>query len=175
MGGDPLALESRRRLYTIIRGSPGLGAREAQRAAGLGWGETAYHLDRLLDAGLVHRERGAHQDGYFAAEVPAEDRSLLKFTRSRSARRLLIALLEAPGATFPELEASTGLSSGRISVHLGRMIGSGLVRAGRRGRWRTFAPVDRERALRLLVIYRNGIADEWLERLTETWSELFRA
>ncbi len=174
MAEDPLALGTRRRLYLTVRATPGLGAREAQRATGIGWGETVYHLERLLAAGLLQRERSGHQDHYFAADVPVGDRPFLKFARSPSARRLLIALLEAPGVTVPDLERRTGLSPGRISVHLRRLIGAGLLVSGQRGRWRTFEAVDRDRVLRLLVAYRGDVADEWVERWLDTWAELFR-
>ena len=174
MQEEPLALETRRRLYAAIRSAPGLGAREVQRAAGTGWGDTVYQLQRLTDAGLLHRERGGHQDHYFAPEVPFAARPRRRLARSTSARRLLVALLEAPGSTVPDLEHRTGLSPGRISVHLRRLVETGLVTTGRRERWRTFKAADRERIVRLLVEYRRTFTDEWIDRLLETWSELFR-
>jgi predicted transcriptional regulator len=174
MEDDPLALETRRRLYEVIRAAPGLGAREVQRAAALGWGETVYHLDRLVESGLVHREHGGHQDHYFVAAVPLGDRRLLGLARSPSARRLLVVLLEQPGLSVPSLIERTGLSAGRISIHLRRFLESGLVVAGRSGRFRTFAVADRERVARMLIAYRSGFADPLIERLVETWSELFR-
>ncbi len=174
MEDDPLALETRRRIYEAVRRAPGVGAREVQRAASTGWGETTYHLDRLTDAGLIHRERSGFQDHYYAAEVPLADRRLLGLTRSPSARRLLVALLDAGESTVPELTEHTTLSEGRISIHLRRLISTGVVHTGRRGRYRTFAIVDRNRVLRLLVTYREGLADEWVEGLLQTWSDLFR-
>jgi predicted transcriptional regulator len=174
MEDDPLALETRRRIYEAVRKAPGLGGREAQRAAGTGWGETVYHLDRLTTSGLLHRERSGHQDHYFVATVPLGDRNLLRFTRSASARRLLVALLEKPHRSVPDLMERTGLSAGRLSVHLRRLVETGVVRTGRYGRWRTFDVADQARVVRVLVTYRSGIADEWVERLLETWSELFR-
>ena len=174
MEEDLLALPTRRRLYDVVRQSPGIGAREVQREAGTGWGETVYHLERLTDAHLLHRERAGHQDHYFVAQVPLGDRALLRIARSPSARRLLVALLEAPNRTVPNLSETTGLSPGRISVHLGRLAGLGLLRTGRSERFRTFELADRERVFRLLVTYREGLTDEWVERLLDTWSELLR-
>jgi predicted transcriptional regulator len=174
MEDDPLALETRRRIYEAVRNAPGLGGRETQRAAGTGWGETVYHLDRLTASGLLHRERSGHQDHYFVATVPLGDRALLRLSRSASARRLLVALLETPGRSVPELMERTGLSSGRLSVHLRRLVDTGVVRTGREGRLRTFEVADEARVVRVLVTYRAGIADEWVERLLATWSELFR-
>jgi len=174
MEEELLALETRRRLFEAVRGAPGSGAREVQRAAGTGWGETVYHLERLTDAGLLHRERTEHQDHYFAATVPLGDRHLLRFSRSQSARRVLVALLETPALTVPDLTSRTGLSPGRLSVHLRRMLETGIARAGRHGRYRTFEVVDRDRVLRVLVTYRKGLADQWVDRVLDTWAELFR-
>lgn len=174
MEEDLLELPTRRQLYDVVRRSPGIGAREVQRAAGTGWGETVYHLDRLTNARLLHRERSGHQDHYFVAELPIGDRGLLRLARSPSARRLIVALLEAPNSTVPDLTARTGLSSGRISVHLGRLAEIGILRTGRRDRFRTFDVADRDRVLRLLVSYREGFADAWAERILETWSDLLR-
>jgi predicted transcriptional regulator len=174
MEDDLLALESRRRIYTVVVGSPGLGSREIQRQAGMAWGETTYHLDRLVSAGLVHREPGGHQDYYFAATVPLGDRTLLRLARSDASRRVLSALLVLSDVTVPELEERTGLSAGRLSIHLRRFLETGLVQSGRRERFRTFRIADRDRVLRILVAYRSSYADGWVDRLLETWSEVFR-
>ena len=160
MDEDLLTLPTRRRLYETVRSAPGVGAREVQRLASTAWGETVYHLERLTDAGLLHRERSGHQDHYFVASVPLGDRRLLRLVRSASARRLLLALLEQPGATVPALVERTRLSPGRLSVHLGRFLEIGLLRTGREGRLRTFDVVDRDRIVRLLVTYRQGFGDQ---------------
>jgi len=174
MEDDLLALETRRRIYTVVVRSPGLGSREIQRQTGMAWGETTYHLDRLVTAGLVHREQGGHQDYYFAATVPLGDRTLLRLARSEASRRVLGALLTGSVVTVPELQERTGLSPGRLSIHLRRFLETGLVQSGRRERFRTFSIVDRDRVIRLLVAYRSGFADGWVDRLLETWSEVFR-
>lgn len=174
MEDDLLALDTRRRLYAVVQQSPGLGSREIQRRTEMAWGETTYHLDRLVTAGLVHREEGGHQDYYFAASVPLGDRTLLRLARSEASRKILGALLVAPDLTVPELQERTGLSPGRLSIHLRRFLATGLVAAGRRERFRTFSIVDRARVVRLLIAYRTSFTDEWIDRLLETWSEVFR-
>jgi len=174
MEDELLALDTRRRLYEAARGAPGSGAREIQRSAGTAWGETVYHLERLTEAGLLHRERTGHQDHYFPATVPLGDRRLLRLCRSRSARRVLVTLLETPSLTVPDLSSRTGLSAGRLSVHLRRMIEMGIARTGRQGRYRTFEVSDREGAQRVLITYRAGFADQWIDGVLDTWAELFR-
>ena len=173
MDDEALALETRRRLYDAAASAPGQSAREIQRTAGTAWGETTYHLERLEKAGLLHRERGTHQDFYFAATVPLGERTLLRVARSAAVRRILVTLLETEDRTLGEVAGSTGLSLTRASIHLRRLLSTGLVQSGRRDRLRTFRLGDRERTARILVTYRQGLGDELIERLTETWGEMF--
>ncbi len=175
MEEDLLTLPTRRRVYEAVRTVPGGAAREVQRRAGTAWGETVYHLERLTDGGLIVREKGGHQDHYFVAELAPLDRRLLRLARSPSARRVVVTLLDVPGRTVPELAEATGLSPSRLSVHLGRLYESGALLTGRRGRLRTFELRERERMIRLLVTYREGLADAWVEGTLATWSDLFRA
>ncbi|MCI4334884.1 MAG: hypothetical protein L3K04_04590 [Thermoplasmata archaeon] len=173
MGEDPLALDTRRRLYDAVRSTPGVSAREIQRLAGTAWGETAYHLERLAQGGLLHRERGSHQDYYFCTDLPLGDRTLLRLARSPAVRRLLVSLLATPDLTLAELSERAQLSLSRSSIHLRRLLATGMVGSGRREQFRTFAVVDRERIARALVTYHASLADEWVERFVDSFGELF--
>jgi predicted transcriptional regulator len=173
LGEDPLALETRRRIYLAVQRSPGQSAREIQRRAGTAWGETAYHLERLEEAGLVHRDRGPHQDFYFAHTVPALDRPLLRLARSGAVRRILVELLRATDQTLPELAERCDLSLSRVSIHLRRLLATGLVVTGRRGAFRTFRVAEPGRVARVLSTWKETYGDRWIERLVDSWSELF--
>ena len=173
MPEDPLALETRRRLFAAVEDAPGLSAREVQRRAGTAWGETVYHLERLEAGGVVHRERGSHQDFFFAAKVPLGERTLLRLGRSASVRHILVVLLAGKELTLREVADRSEMSVSRASIHLRRLLDSGVVHSGRRESLRTFFVADPDRTARLLVAYHAGIADLWVERLVDSWAELF--
>ena len=172
-GDDALSLETRRRLYIAAQRAPGRSARELQREAGTAWGETTYHLERLEKAGLLHRERGPHQDFFFAATVPLGDRTLLRVAQSPSVRRILIALLDREGQGLQGISEATAMSVSRASIHLRRLIETGLVRSGHLERLRTFSLTDRDRTARLLIAYRGGFSDSLVDDLVDTWGEMF--
>ncbi|MCW6167434.1 MAG: hypothetical protein LVQ64_03195 [Thermoplasmatales archaeon] len=174
MERDVLSLNTRRRIYEVVCNSPGLNGRGTQRAAATGRGETIYHLNRLIGAGLIQRERFGREDHYFAATIPVGDRRLLGLISSASVRRVLIALVQQSHQSVSDLKAQTGLSGGRLSIHLGRLVTIGVIRASRERHGRTFEVVDPSYVIRVLTTYRPGITDAWVERLSETWSELFR-
>ncbi|HEV2316113.1 MAG TPA: winged helix-turn-helix transcriptional regulator [Thermoplasmata archaeon] len=174
MADDPLALASRRRLYEVVERTPGLSAREIQRQAGTAWGETSYHLERLETAGLVQRERGPHQDFYFGARVPLGDRTLLRLARSEAVRRILVELLRSEEELpLVEIAERSSLSVSRTSIHLRRLLETGILVASRQGPLRTFRVGESNRIARVLVTYREGYADRWIDQLVDTWSELF--
>jgi predicted transcriptional regulator len=175
MSDDPLALETRRRLFAAVQRAPGLSAREVQRRAGTAWGETVYHLERLEASGVVHRERGPHQDFFFAAQVPLGERTLLRLGRSAAARHILVVLIAEPDRTLREVSERSEMSVSRASIHLRRLLECGVVASGRRESLRTFRVADPDRTARLLVTYRAGFADLWVERLVDSWGEMFPA
>ena len=83
---EVLRLETRQRIFDVVRKHPGLSAREIQRALSLGWGETAYHLERMAEAEILRRERAPNRDFYFASGVNWDDRKYLVFLRLPSFR-----------------------------------------------------------------------------------------
>jgi predicted transcriptional regulator len=170
---DPLALATRRRLYDSVVATPGLSAREVQRATGTAWGETTYHLLRLEEAGHIHREHGTHQDFYFAEGVPVGERTLLRLARSRTARRILVVLLETPDRTLEEIADQTATSRSRTSIHLRRLVETALVATGARERRRTFHIGDRRRIAQVLVLHQRGYGDEYIDRLVDLFADLF--
>lgn len=175
MSEDPLALETRRRLYSVVLRAQGLSGRDIQRAAGTAWGETSYHLGRLARSGLLIREKGSHRDFWFTALVPHGERLLLRQARSAATRRILVELASGGELTLPELSARCQLSLSRISVHMHRLLQTGVARSGKRQQLRTFSLADPARVARVLLEYREGFSDRVLDRLVDVWGELFPA
>jgi DNA-binding MarR family transcriptional regulator len=127
----------------------------------------------LEEAHHLHREHGTHQDFYFASAVPLASRTLLRQARSNAVRRLLVVLLEEPELTLEEAAGRAAVSLSRASIHLRRLLALGLVESGRRERWRTFHLADRRRVAQLLVQPQAGYADRFIDRLVDSWAELF--
>ncbi len=172
MGDDVLAQPTRKRIYEIVGGHPGASAREIQRLSGLAWGETAYHLDQMIKAGVIRRERGGRRDYYFRLDMTWEDRRALLSLRSRTERQILLALVEAPGLTLAELKDRTGTSLSTASAHLRRLVGLGLVESDRAETGRQFRTVHPERVAVLVRQYQESFRDTLVDRFVDTWSEL---
>lgn len=169
---DLLLQRTRRRIVELITVHPGLSAREVQRGLGLGWGETAYHLNQLLRANAIHRERAGGRDAYFEPTVPWEDRRILVVLRGGATRQLLLELTSTPGITAPELQRRLGVSKSTLSFHLSRLIAVGAVEGVRTDEGRSYRVPNRERVAQLVRDHRESFEDRLIDRFIETWASL---
>lgn len=172
MGDDVLAQPTRQRIYEIVGAHPGASARDVQRLAGLAWGETAYHLDQLIRAGALRRERGGRRDYYFRLDLTWEDRRFVLSLRSRTERQIMLALLDAPGLSLADLKTRTQTSLSTVSTHLRRLVALGVVESERTPGVRVYRAVRPERVAVLLRQYRESFRDRLVDRFVETWSDL---
>jgi predicted transcriptional regulator len=171
---DPLLSQpTRRRIFDVVSAHPGASARDIQRRAQLGWGETAYHLDQLTRAGVLRRERGRGRDYYFPASMTWEDRRLLQALRSPAQRRLLLVLSETPNLTLLELHQRLGISLSTASFHLRQLLSAALVEGHRSGNVRRYRPVHPQRVAELVRGYHASFEDSLVDRFVDTWSGLF--
>jgi predicted transcriptional regulator len=169
-----LDLPTRRRIADFIGAHPGSSARTVQRGVGLGWGETAYHLDQMLRAGLLHRERGGRRDYYFPADMPPIDRQLLLSMQSAVERALLVELARFPGLTFHDLVGRLGLGKSTAAFHLKFLLALGIVDVDTSAPQRRYQTRRPDLVLRLYATFRDSFEDRWVDRFSSTWGGLVR-
>jgi predicted transcriptional regulator len=169
-----LDLPTRQRIFDFVRAHPGSSARTVQRGAQLGWGETAYHLEQMRRAGLLHRERGGRRDYYFPADMPPIDRQLLLAMQSAVERGLLVELARSNGLAFGELVDRLKVSKSTTAFHLKFLLALGIVEVDSAGTIRTYRVHRPDLVLRLYGSYRDSFEDLWIDRFSATWGGLTR-
>ena len=169
-----LDLPTRRRIFDFVREHPGSSARTVQRGVRMGWGETAYHLDQMLRAGLLHRERGGRRDYYFPADMLPIDRQLLLSMQSAIERALLVELARVPGLTFRELLERLGTGKSTVAFHLKFLVALGIVDVDVAGTSRHYRVRRPDLVLRLYGSFRDSFEDRWIDQFSSTWGGLTR-
>ena len=169
-----LDLPTRRRIFDFVGEHPGSSARTVQRGVGLGWGETAYHLDQLLRAGLLHRERGGRRDYYFPPSMLPVDRQLLLSMQSAVERALLVELTRFPGLTFRDLVVRLGLGKSTAAFHLKFLLALGLVDVDSATSMRRYRVRRPDLVLRLYRSFHDSFEEPWVDRFSSTWGGLVR-
>jgi len=170
-----LAQPTRRRIFDTVSKHPGASARDVQRLVGLGWGETAYHLDQLTRGGLLRRERGGKRDYYFAPGMGLDDRRLFQALRNSSQRRTLLLLSQTPGLSLAELRDRLNLSLSTTSFHIRQLLGYSVVEGYRSGNVRRYRALRPERIAELVKGYQDSFEDRLVERFVDGWAGLLGA
>jgi predicted transcriptional regulator len=169
-----LDLPTRQRIFDFVREHPGSSARTVQRGVSLGWGETAYHLDQMLKAGLLFRERGGRRDYYFPADMVPADRQLLLAMQSAVERGLLVELARSNGLSFGELGDRLKVGKSTLAFHLKFLLALGIVEVDVAGSTRAYRVRRADLVLRLYGSYRDSFEDRWIDRFSSTWGGLTR-
>lgn len=158
---------TRRRILDDVEHHPGTSAREIQHRLHLGWGETAYHLDRLVRAEALRRERGGHRDYYFAADITWEDRKLLRALTSPTQRGLLLAISAVPSISFRDLCLRLEAGKSTVSFHLSRLVAQGAVEVVPTGTGKLYRTPRGDRVRALVSAHPATFG----ERLVESFAE----
>lgn len=179
MTEGPLELETRRDIYELVRSAPGLHMREIQRRLDLSIALVEYHLRFLEEAGVITSIAEEGYRRYYPAlegregpalTIGAQQRRVLSLLRQVIPLRITLFLMTKESASLTEMSTELGMSPSRLSFHLKKLVGRGVVRRLARSEGRGYALVDRPGLARLLIAYRP--TPDMLDEVAELWDSL---
>lgn len=171
MKEDYLALETRRKIYNLIASSPGLHKREIARALNMSLSTIDYHLHYMEKREIVIGKQDGKYKRYFISEkIGAEDKKILSLLRQPTPRRILIFLLENPGAIHKEICKKIKKAPSTISFHLKKLVESGIVEEIHAGKEKKYFIRNREKIIDLLTTYRSTFLDKAVDKFIEAWA-----
>ena len=164
-------LESRRRIYELIRDSPGVHLRELERRLDLVVGSLQYHLQFLEKNNLISQFKDEEYVRYFVKEraLSRNEREILYFLRRKGCRHILMNLLRDTDMNNKELSAAVGLSPSTVSWNLSKLVKAGMIEKDRAGRTSNFTIVDPDLVAELLIYYKESFLDSILDNFIEMW------
>lgn len=165
-----LDLETRRLLYRYVEQNPGMHLRGVQRALDMPLGTVEYHLHQMEKAGLlVSRDDGRFKAFFVKEGLDRRDKDVLYYVRQENPRRIMIHLLENPGASHAQVVKALPVGASTVSFHLSKLVKAQLVREERQGRSKSFFVVDEQRVAGVLVRYRKSFLDDLVDRFASSW------
>jgi DNA-binding transcriptional ArsR family regulator len=169
VGDESLELSTRRWIWENIQRFPGIHFRELERKTALAHGALEYHLGVLEKAGVINAEKVAANIRYFPAEVPQDDQKTLGVLRQEIARRILVSLLERPSLGNQDLARILKKSPSTVSFHLNKLEENGLINRVIESGDLRYRIVEKDRVIRLLVVYRSSFLDRLVDRFVTSW------
>lgn len=134
-GAETLESATRKRIYDIVCARAGAGVAEAALKGGVSYSTATYHLDRLVEAGMiVASSEGAKLRYYKNGGFNEADRKLVPLLENAEVMRILGLIRENPGTYRAALADALNVTTTTINWHLKRLTQAGLVREERKGR-----------------------------------------
>lgn len=161
---DPLQLENRKRIYECVRGNPGLHFREIQRRVSMPIGVLDYHLNYLVQRGLVTVTKQEGFSRYYpGGQIGVDKMRLLSCLRQEIPRGIILYLLRNPGATHGRLLENFAISGGTLSYHIKKLVTRGVVSVEKKGRESHLSVADPDGVADLLILYRRTFFDRLVD------------
>ncbi|MGB2825949.1 MAG: winged helix-turn-helix transcriptional regulator [Thermoplasmata archaeon] len=167
---DPLDLENRKRIFECIRQSPGLHFREIQRRTSLPIGVLEYHLNYLVQKGLLSLEKQENFSRYYPeGQLSSDKQRILSALRQEIPRGIILYLLRNPGVTHGELLSNFTVSGGTLSYHVKKLTNKGVVKVAKKGRESRMTVIDPDKVADLLIVYRRTFFDRLVDEFVAAY------
>lgn len=131
---------SRRKIFDCISNNPGISFRELARYSKLSTGTLRYHLERLIQKGIISLVTCPTGIAYFPAgrSLSSLEQRVMKNMRNSTRRGIIISLMEEKVCTRNEIAVWIGVSPSAISWHIVKLQKDGIVIRERKGKNVTF-------------------------------------
>ena len=170
MNEDYLSLETRRKIYNLIKSRPGLHKREIARIIGMSLSTIDYHLHYMEKKELVESRSDGKYKRYFVKEKgKKENKRLFAMLRQEVPRRILIFLLSHPNAIHKEICEHIGKAPSTISFHMKKLIKEGIVEEIPHGKEKAYVVKNKDEVIDLLITYKESFVDKAVDRFLDAW------
>jgi predicted transcriptional regulator len=134
-GPDLLEHPLRRALHQAVEANPGIHLKALARTVGRPRNTVEHHVRKLVASGLLtQHELNGYACLFVKGQVDRRDQAAAGVLKSDAARRVLAAVVQAPGASGRDVAAQAGLTPTLVSYHVRNLQQAGLVEGQRAGR-----------------------------------------
>ena len=168
-----LELDVRRKIYNLIQKSPGLHFREIQRRMNLATGSLDYHIHFLYKHGLLRQEKDGKYMRYYSItrNWESDEKETLSLLRQKRVRHILIFLMERRSSSASDISTSLDITPSTLSWYLKQLTEKNIISLTKRGRFRFYKIVDKERIMKSLVAHKESFLDKIVDNFIENMEE----
>ncbi len=165
-----LEVDSRKKIYSVVKEFAGSHFREIERKSGLSTGSVKHHLDYLEKNGLVAHEKEGNNLRYFPREFHSGNKKVMGLLRQESMRKIMLFLLTHNQPNHEEIVDYVGLSPSTVSWHLKKLEEEQVIKSTKAGRKTFYALLTEKSAImNLLITYQESFFDALVDNVIKTW------
>jgi predicted transcriptional regulator len=165
-------LETRKQIYQLIVGHPGLNLSTIAELLHLSVPLVDYHTHHLEEDGLIIIEKEEGFKRYYTkGEIGVEDKKLLRILRQETPLKIVLFLLKNPNSKHKEILKHFDIAASTLSYHLNKLVKYGVIRVQQSGEEKGYIVVDEKLVMNFLIRYKPS---DVLRRFKETWADDFQ-
>lgn len=163
-----LELESRRKIYEIVKKYAGCHFREIERRTELSTGTVKYHLTYLTKNKLIVEEKDGNNIRYYPKSFKAENKNLLGLLRQKTVRDILLFILIHNNCNHEQIVKAGNVSPSTVSWHIKKLQENNIIGFIKKGR-KTFYNIliDKDEIVNLLITYQESFFDSIVDKVIE--------
>lgn len=172
MGEPELELESRKKIFKVIKRYPGLNMKYIERKTDMDLNLVKYHLRKLEKMGVVNKIDAEGYKRYYPNEYPQgerlsqEDKRILGLLRNEKPLGIVLYLLNNGGkARHKDIKEELDLPGSTLSYHLKKLERKNVLKKV----GRSYKIEDKEHISHLLLEY--SPPDDVVERFVDAWED----
>ena len=166
-----LTLESRRKIYALVKQFSGCNFHELERKSMIPTGTLQYHLHYLTKHGLITTQKDGNKIRYFTQTVTTKDRSLLIFLRQKNIRHILLFILHHKECRQQKIIHFLRLSPSTVSLYLSRLVRHQVLQVITKDREVHYRlAISATDIISLLITYKESFFDKLVDQTIEMWN-----
>jgi len=165
---DILELESRQKIYSILKKNPGLHLSKIAKILNLRVSLVEYHLHYLEKHSLVKSDKHTGYKRYFiSGEAELVQKKNFSVVRQKNLLKIVLLLLKQKQANHKELLSQLDISPATLSYHLKRLVKNNILIIDKKGTEHIYYIKNPKELTIWLIKYKpynllDGFTDIWL-------------
>ena len=165
-----LELESRKRVYEVVKKFAGCHFREIERKSSLPTGTVKYHLSYLAKHDLIKEDKDENNIRYFPKEFKLENKKIMILLRQKKIREIILCILLYPDYNHEQISQMVKVSPSTVSWHLKKLEEDKVISYIKKGRKKFYSIlIDKDEIVKLLIVYKESFLDSLVNRVIEMW------
>ena len=167
---EAIVLENRKKIYELVRSSPGCHFREIERKIVLPHGTLRYNLNFLVKKELLVEKKDGNNTRYFSKDFSSYNYELLGLLRQKSIRKIILFIVSQKKCFHKDITAFVNLSPSTISWHLNKLVEKGIVeKIWFKNHSSYKVKINENEIIKLLISYKDSFLDSLVNKTIEMW------
>lgn len=166
-----LNLESRRKIYHLVKQFSGCNFRELERKSNIPRSTLYYHLHYLTKYQLITTQKDGNKIRYFTQNVLTKDKKILTFLRQKNIRHILLFILNHTECQQKDIIHFLQLSPSTVFGYLSRLVTHHILQLIKKDRETYYClAIEEKEIISLLITYKESFFDTLVEQTIDMWT-----